>query len=371
MVMTNVANIPSVQRKKLEFAYDYQGRRISKKVSQWDTNSSSFIAATNNLFVYDGWNLLAVLDSDLRPLTSFIWGLDLSGSDLGAIGQGAGGVGGLLLESGSASPQFACYDGNGNVTALVATDGNVSARYEYSPCGDILRATGPMAAENSVRWSSKMWDPETDLVYYGFRYYSARLGRFLSRDPLQEPGSLSAYALCGNNPLLRFDPDGRFWKEFTQIITATAAGAAAGAGVGYMSSGLNPAGAAAGGWAGGINGFMAGLSGIVYGQSWGTILGNAAANGALSGLPGGLGTIKPQWGALGGFVAGVGNAALSGADSAGSYAFAAAMGAVFGYAGGEAAAMDSPAMDAVLSAASESGATAALGLWNFFEEALK
>jgi len=67
-----------------------------------------------------------------------MWGSDLSGSL-----QGAGGVGGLLaVTPGGTTTHFVCYDGNGNVTGLTDASGNISARYEYSPFGETIRASG-------------------------------------------------------------------------------------------------------------------------------------------------------------------------------------------------------------------------------------
>ncbi len=89
MSMTNVSNIPTGNRVKLDFVYDYMGRRVQKVVSTWN---GSFGSPVTNRFVYDGWNLLAILASDLSPLSSFMWGQDLSGTM-----AEAGGIGGLLL----------------------------------------------------------------------------------------------------------------------------------------------------------------------------------------------------------------------------------------------------------------------------------
>ena len=166
----------------LVFGYDYQGRRISKVVSNW--NSTAWAKVNDQRFIYDGWNLLAILNSDLSLLTSFTWGLDLSGSM-----QGAGGVGGLLMVSEGSNSQitnhFAAYDGNGNVAALVkATDGTVSAQYEYAPFGELLRATGPMAKGNPFRFSTKYQDHETDLVSWGKTYLNTSTGRFVNRDSI-------------------------------------------------------------------------------------------------------------------------------------------------------------------------------------------
>ena len=96
---------------------------------------------------WDGQVLLAVLDHTNGLVMSILRGLDLSGTL-----QGAGGVGGVLAVSFKTNgTHFFCYDGNGNVTALVnATDGTESARYEYDPFGQTLRATGPMARRPSA-----------------------------------------------------------------------------------------------------------------------------------------------------------------------------------------------------------------------------
>ncbi len=50
---------------------------------------------------------------------------------------------------------------------------------------------------------------ETGLIYAQQRYYSPKLGRFLSRDPLGFSGGLHPYAYCDNDPHNRTDPDGR------------------------------------------------------------------------------------------------------------------------------------------------------------------
>jgi len=82
---------------------------------------------------------------------------------------------------------FVAYDANGNVSALVnAGDGTILANYEYGPFGEPIRLTGPLAKANPFRFSTKYQDDETDLLYYGYRYYKASTGTWLSRDPLAE-----------------------------------------------------------------------------------------------------------------------------------------------------------------------------------------
>lgn len=136
---------------------------------------------------------------------SFLWGLDLSGTP-----DQAGGIGGLLAVSqhstNGLSTHIPAFDGNGNVMALVnAGSGQPSARYEYAPFGEPLRVTGEAALLNPFRFSTKYTDDETGLLYYGYRYYSPTLAKWLNRDPLQEEGGINLYAFCLNNPITGID----------------------------------------------------------------------------------------------------------------------------------------------------------------------
>ena len=187
-VNTNVG--PQYQ---LSFAYDSKDRRIQKQVAT--NNGTAYVGVYTNNFVYDGWNLISILNPQSSILELFVWGSDLSGST-----QGAGGVGGLLEVSykGSATTNcFPAFDGNGNVAALVnAADGTILANYEYGPFGEVIRQTGPMAKVNPIRFSTKYQDDESDLLYYGYRYYKPSTGSWVSRDPLGEPG----FEMIANRP---------------------------------------------------------------------------------------------------------------------------------------------------------------------------
>ena len=58
-----------------------------------------------------------------------------------------------------------------------------------------------MADENSFRFSTKYYDGETDFYYYGYRYYSTQLGRWINRDPLGERGGINIYLFSLNNSI--------------------------------------------------------------------------------------------------------------------------------------------------------------------------
>ena len=76
---------------------------------------------------------------------------------------------------------------------------SIFAQDQYGPFGEVIRATGPMAKLNPFRFSTKYQDDETDLVYYGYRYYNPSTGRWNSPDPVAENGwrSNSSYSPLG------------------------------------------------------------------------------------------------------------------------------------------------------------------------------
>src|SRR5258706_2289814 len=204
-------NAAAGSKRRLTFGYDYQGRRIAKQVETW--TGSAWSVTVSNKFLYDGWNLIAELNGTNNVLIrSYMWGTDLSGSM-----QGAGGVGGLLAENDAVQGvHFVAFDGNGDVSGLVkATDATGSANYEYGPFGEVVKSSGLMAKVNPVRFSTKYQDDETDLLYYGNRYYDPGTGRWKSRDPAgEDAGEFNRYGFVGNEPLTSFDELGLFkWTE--------------------------------------------------------------------------------------------------------------------------------------------------------------
>ena len=225
-VATSTAAPAAAPQLKYLYTYDYLGRRIRKVDYTW--SGSAWIYATEERYIYNGWNLAAVFSVSslsLSPVTltlqrTFVWGLDISGP-----GQGAGGIGGLLLikETGNATSGLPAgsflpvYDTNGNIHGMITTAsvtfgtnsplaaGSLAAVYEYDAFGNVIRESGAYASVNPFQFSTKFTDIETGLVYYGHRYYSPSLGRFINRDPIEEDGGINLYAFCRNNAITGWD----------------------------------------------------------------------------------------------------------------------------------------------------------------------
>ena len=91
------------------------------------------------------------------------------------------------------------------------------AHYEYGPFGEVTASTGDLAVGNPFRFSTKYWDDETGLGYWGYRYYDPITGRWLSRDPIGERGGENIYGFIQNDPVDVIDNLGLIpvWLEQT------------------------------------------------------------------------------------------------------------------------------------------------------------
>jgi RHS repeat-associated protein len=176
----------------VENRYDALSRRVQKITSD----------ATHTYF-YDGWNLLEerIAHTDgTSEVISYIWGKDLSGKL-----QGAGGVGGLLAVSLNGALYLPLYDNYGNITAYADENGTTVALYTYDAFGRTISSTGLLADIFRHRFSTKYYDIETGLYYYGYRFYAPELMRWINRDPMEEKHDIVLYGFTMNNPISTYD----------------------------------------------------------------------------------------------------------------------------------------------------------------------
>jgi len=90
-------------------------------------------------------------------------------------------------------------DNLGSTSAVTNSDGEVVEKQVNLPFGE------PISGSEKYGFTGKEHD-ETELQYFGARYYDPLLGRFLSIDPLKYGKNWYNYA--NNNPLKFTDPDG-------------------------------------------------------------------------------------------------------------------------------------------------------------------
>ncbi|MCR5839101.1 MAG: RHS repeat-associated core domain-containing protein [Kiritimatiellae bacterium] len=199
---------------------------VSNRYDHLDRRVQKITPAATHTYFYDGWMLIKEVVANTNGTTDVIeyhWGKDLSGT----IG-GAGGVGGLLYLSisNSSTPNSSTrqlyvpwYDAYGNVMGYWDAQGNVVAEYTYDAFGKLISSSGPMADVFAIRYSTKYFDIETGLYYYGYRFYSPELMRWITRDPIGEAGGVNLYAMCANDPIGDVDVLGLY--ELTLISDNT------------------------------------------------------------------------------------------------------------------------------------------------------
>ncbi|MBP7706468.1 MAG: choice-of-anchor D domain-containing protein [Candidatus Aminicenantes bacterium] len=102
-------------------------------------------------------------------------------------------------------------------TTRVVTDQNGNMVYSavHDPYGGIQQ-TLVSTYDPQLKFSGKERDAESQLDYFGARYYDRNIYRFISPDPIRPPNSLiyntigmNYYSYCADNPLSCLDPDGR------------------------------------------------------------------------------------------------------------------------------------------------------------------
>lgn len=233
-----------VQKGRTIYDYDAYGRRIRKRHAVreqtdpevWQWWVWPYVQQSETVFIWDGWTLLGEYErtdatAPLQLRRSYLWGLDLvaSASEQSRIGA-AGGVGGLLWvnefvpgQSTSFRQLAPWYDLNGNVMGWMenSTAGSrILHRQEYDAFGQLIiddtlepvltpafQAAGAThyLDRPPIGFSTKYEDAETGFLYYGYRYYSAEMGRWLSRDPIEERGGINLYGMVRNDAVNRWD----------------------------------------------------------------------------------------------------------------------------------------------------------------------
>ena len=182
---------------RLEFSYDYMGRRFEKKVY------TANVLTKHEKFVYDGYKLIQVLDAlnDNAVTMTFVWHPESTGLDT------------PFSMTYDGETYYYVTDGNKNVMSLIDAAGTKVAEYVYDPFGRLLSSTGELAEINPFRFSSEFHDDELGLVYYNYRYYNPQLGRWTKRDPLPNKTIINYYFINANDILNKIDHLGEWWTN--------------------------------------------------------------------------------------------------------------------------------------------------------------
>ena len=128
-------------------------------------------------------------------------------------------------------PAFVEYDGvmyryvhnlQGDIVAIVDTDGNLVVEYKYDAWGKSISTTGSLKTTlgelNPFGYRGYVWDNEVELYYLKSRYLSTNTCRFINMDAslpaLKRALSQNVFSYCRNNAINYSDQNGYSEQSF-------------------------------------------------------------------------------------------------------------------------------------------------------------
>jgi RHS repeat-associated protein len=98
-----------------------------------------------------------------------------------------------------------------HVYAVSDNGGDLTEHYRYTAFGEvtIYNGTGTVQSstqiDNAIMWNTRRLDAVSGYYLYKYRHYDPALGRWPSRDPIEEDGGINLYAFVGNEPVNKWD----------------------------------------------------------------------------------------------------------------------------------------------------------------------
>ena len=264
--------VPATGRIIAKYTYDYNGNRILKELFDAQGKSKSVY--------YPDENLVREVDEKTKEVNDIVYYYDDSG-----------------LVAKKENNKFSYYhsDHLGSTSVVTDEQGKVIENNHYLPFGEILEES-----DERYLYTNQELDPESQLYYYGARYYSPYLAKFTQPDTIIQdvynPQNLNRYSYVLNNPYKYNDPSGHNPLLLISIAGGAALGAIFDAGKqilfddrSFNSLDWNEVGKGA------LIGATAGAGGFLGGLTGGAIAGSAGVTGwagrAIAGAIGGFAAI--------------------------------------------------------------------------------
>lgn len=179
---------------KIEYAYDAFNRRLSR----------IFLKKCASPALEEDWTFLrqeSFLYQYNNEIGSFEKGIATS---FRVLGKGLGAeIGAAVLIELHGRSFVPIHDHIGNVRCLVdMEEKRIAETYRYSAFGQKLTAN---SVQNPWGFSSKRFDLESGLLFFGRRYYDPSLCKWTTEDPSGPIYDFDLYAYVENNPLIHID----------------------------------------------------------------------------------------------------------------------------------------------------------------------
>jgi len=175
------------------YAYDGNGSRVEKTVT---TGPKASPEVKTTRYFYEKDKVILEVDGNGTEIAKNTYGTNLLSREMAGIAV------------------YYMYNGHGDVTALLSTDGTQVASYYYDIWGNLQEKTESEQIRNPYRYSGYQFDEETGLYYLNARYYDSSIARFITEDTYtgqkNDPLSLNQYTYCHNDPIRYDDPTGQW-----------------------------------------------------------------------------------------------------------------------------------------------------------------
>jgi RHS repeat-associated protein len=161
-----------------QFGYDGMGRRV--EIQEMDPDTTQTLQVTSDKkYLWDGLEIAEERDTTGAIVLRRFYNQGFVDSDGTAL--------------------FYTRDHLGSIREL--TDGTqaVRARYDYDPYGRMTKIQGDK--DSPFTYTGYFWHAPSGLDLTLYRAYDPNLGRWISRDPIQEWGGMNLYAFDGNDPI--------------------------------------------------------------------------------------------------------------------------------------------------------------------------
>jgi RHS repeat-associated protein len=169
----------STRKRTVRYRYDALGRRTQRYFIKGGKD--------NTKFTYDGQDV--VMDNNDGVITKYQNGLGIDNK--------------LKLTTNGTSKYF-LQDHLGSTTGLTNSSGSITESTSYDSFGN---STNNLSTRYS--YTGREYDNFTGLYYYRARFYDAKLGRFISEDPIGfVGGDVNLFGYVGNNVTNFSDPLG-------------------------------------------------------------------------------------------------------------------------------------------------------------------
>ncbi len=221
-----------IKKDGTSYVYDYENRLTQITFPDKSTETFTYcplgkrMAKNNSIFLYDDFDLIAEYDPEGTLNARYTFGPGIDNP--------------ISVRIGTQS-YFYHLDGLGSVIFITDKDKNIVSSYTYDAFGLLFPNSEPRTP-NPFLFTSREYEPKSNLYYYRARYYDPEVGRFITKDPFTWgpddlrilrnlewkdwvittgvifPNLQHPYVYCLNNPVNYVDPDGKMASIVRTII---------------------------------------------------------------------------------------------------------------------------------------------------------